>query len=76
MPAFPKEEIEPCYAELNSAARSLDLKLHIMEAANTDQVKAALTEIEARKSQGLMLTTEHSLPAVPSRAGSTCYYAL
>ncbi len=23
IPAFPKEEIEPCYAELNSAARSL-----------------------------------------------------
>jgi putative tryptophan/tyrosine transport system substrate-binding protein len=65
MPAFPKEEIEPCYAELNSAARSLDLKLHIMEAANTDQVKAALTEIEARKTQGLMLTSFIAPQAMP-----------
>lgn len=65
IPAFPKEEIEPCYAELNSAARSLDLKLHIMEAANADQVKAALTEIEARKIQGLMLTSYIAPQAMP-----------
>jgi putative ABC transport system substrate-binding protein len=57
IPAFPKEEIEPCYAELNGAARALDLKLHIMEATNADRVKAALAEIEARKIQGLMLTS-------------------
>jgi putative tryptophan/tyrosine transport system substrate-binding protein len=65
MPAFPKEEIEPCYAELKTAARSLDLKLHTVEAANTDQVKAALVEIEAKKTQGLMLTSYVAAQAMP-----------
>ena len=41
----------------NSAACSLDLKLHIVEAANTDQVIAVLAEIEATKTQGLMPTS-------------------
>jgi putative tryptophan/tyrosine transport system substrate-binding protein len=57
IPAFPKEEIEPCYAELNSAARSLNLELHIFEVANSDQVQAALVEIAEWKPGGLLLTS-------------------
>ena len=65
IPAFPKEEIEPCYAELNSAARSLGLQLHIVEAANADQIKPALAEIEATRPQGLMLTSFIAAQAMP-----------
>jgi putative ABC transport system substrate-binding protein len=57
IPAFPKEEIEPCYAELNSAARSLNLELHIFEVANSDQLQAALAEIAEWKPGGLLLTS-------------------
>jgi len=57
MPAFSKEEIEPSYAELNSAARSLNLELHIVEVANSDQVQAALAEIDEWKPGGLLLTS-------------------
>jgi putative ABC transport system substrate-binding protein len=57
IPAFPKEEIEPCFAELNSAARSLNLELHIVEVANSDQPQAALAEIDEWKPGGLLLTT-------------------
>ncbi len=57
IPAFPKEEIEPAYAELNSAARSLNLELHIVEVANSDQVLAALAEIDEWKPGGLLLTS-------------------
>ena len=57
IPAFPKEEIEPGYAELNSAARSLNLELHLVEVANSDQVQAALAEIDEGKPGGLLLTS-------------------
>jgi len=57
IPAFPKEEIEPCFAELNSAARSLNLELHIVEVANSDQPQAALAEIDEWKPGGLLLTS-------------------
>jgi putative ABC transport system substrate-binding protein len=57
IPAFPKEEVEPCYAELNSAARSLNLELHIVEVANSDQVQAALAEIDEWNPGGLLLTS-------------------
>jgi putative tryptophan/tyrosine transport system substrate-binding protein len=57
IPAFPKEEIEPAYAELNSAARSLNLELHIVEVANSDQPQAALAEIDELKPGGLLLTS-------------------
>ena len=57
MPAFPKEEIEPGYAELKSAALSLDLELHIVQVANSDQVPAALAEIGEWKPGGLLLTS-------------------
>jgi putative tryptophan/tyrosine transport system substrate-binding protein len=57
IPAFPKEEIEPAKAELNSAARSLNLELHIVEVANSDQPQAALAEIDEWKPGGLLLTS-------------------
>ena len=57
IPAFPKEEIEPGYAELNSAARSLNLELHLVKVANSDQVQAALAEIDEGKPGSLLLTS-------------------
>jgi putative ABC transport system substrate-binding protein len=57
IPAFPKEEIEPGYSELRSAARSLGLELHIVEVANSDQVPAALAEIDEWKAGALLLTS-------------------
>jgi putative ABC transport system substrate-binding protein len=57
IPAFSKEEIEPGYAALNSAARSLNLELHLVEVANSDQVQAALAEIDEWKPGGLLLTS-------------------
>jgi putative ABC transport system substrate-binding protein len=57
IPAFPKEEIEPGYAALYSAARSLNLELHLVEVANSDQVQAALAEIAEWKPEGLLLTS-------------------
>ncbi len=63
-PAFAREEIEPCYAELRSAGRSFGLKLHTVEVANPDQVQAALAEIEAEKPQGLLLTSFSTLKAM------------
>jgi putative ABC transport system substrate-binding protein len=57
VPAFPKEEIEPCFADLNSAARSLGLTLRIVEVAKGEQVEAALVEIEEWRAGGLLLTS-------------------
>jgi putative ABC transport system substrate-binding protein len=54
-PLFPREEIEPCYAELRNAARSLGLTLHIVEAATSDQVAGALTEIDAQQPDALLI---------------------
>lgn len=56
VPAFPKEEIEPCYAELERGARSFGLKLHIVE-VHSNQLQAALAEIENGKPDGLVLTS-------------------
>jgi putative ABC transport system substrate-binding protein len=65
VPAFPKEEIEPGYAELKSAALSLDLELHIVQVANSDQVPAALAEIGEWKPGGLLLTSFLTGKAMP-----------
>jgi putative ABC transport system substrate-binding protein len=56
-PAYPKEEIEPCYAELRSAERSLGVKVHIAEAAKSEQVPAALAQIHAEQPDALLLTS-------------------
>lgn len=57
VPAFPKAEIEPGFAELKSAALALDLELHIVQVANSDQVPAVLAEIDEWKPDGLLLTS-------------------
>ena len=63
IPAFPKEEIEPGFAELNSAARSLDLQLYIVDVASSDQVQAALAEINEWSPGGLLLTSRFNVKA-------------
>jgi putative ABC transport system substrate-binding protein len=55
-PKFPRAEIEPCYAELRHAERSLDLKVHIVEAEN-DQVPGALAEIDGAMPGALLVTS-------------------
>lgn len=62
VPAFPKEEIEPCYAELNSGARTLGVTLNIVEVSNSNQLQAALAEIGAGKPDGLLLTSLFATP--------------
>jgi putative ABC transport system substrate-binding protein len=63
VPAFPKEEIEPGYAELNTAARSLNLELHIVDVANSDQAQAALAEVDDRNPEALLLTSRFNFKA-------------
>jgi len=55
-PQFPREEIDPCYAELRDAAGSLGLTLNIVEAASSDQVAGALAEIDAEQPDALLIT--------------------
>jgi putative ABC transport system substrate-binding protein len=57
VPAFPKEEIDPCFAELKRAAYSFGLNIHIVEVSNTKSLKPALAEIETGKPDGLVLTS-------------------
>lgn len=54
-PAFPREEIEPCYRELRQAASTLGLALHIEEIAKPDAVPAGLAAIEAAGSEALII---------------------
>ena len=56
-PAFPKEEVEPCYAELRNAERSLGVRIHIVEVAQSEQIPAALAQIEAEQPDALLLTS-------------------
>ena len=56
-PAFPKEEIEPCYRELRQAARALGVTVTIVEFATPDRVPAALAEIDAGRPDALLITT-------------------
>ena len=62
VPAFPKAEVEPCLAELERGARSLGLKLHIVEVPNSNQLQAAFAEIERGKPDGLVLTSLFTTP--------------
>jgi len=52
-----EEEIEPCYAELRNAERVLGVKVHIIEIAKSDQVPAALAQIETEQADALLLTS-------------------
>jgi putative ABC transport system substrate-binding protein len=65
-PATPREEIEPCYAELRNAERLLGLQLHIVEAANVDRVSAALGEIEVERPDALLLAGGVTVQVVSS----------
>ncbi len=56
-PAFPKEEIEPCYRELRQAAHSLSMTLNIVEVATPDALAAALAKIDGGKPEALLLTS-------------------
>jgi ABC-type uncharacterized transport system substrate-binding protein len=56
-PAFPREEIEPCYAELRNAERSLGVTVHIVETAESEQIPVALAQIEAEQPDALLLTS-------------------
>jgi putative ABC transport system substrate-binding protein len=56
-PAFPKEEIEIGNAEINSAARTLELDIRFFEVASSDQVRTVLAEIDEWKPEGLQLTS-------------------
>jgi ABC-type uncharacterized transport system substrate-binding protein len=65
-PAFPREEIEPCYAEIGRAERLLGLKLHIAEAADTDQIPAALRRVAADRPDALLLAGGFTFQVVSS----------
>ena len=65
-PAFPKEEIDPCYAELRNAERSLGVAVHIVETAKSEQIQAALARVEAEQPDALLVTS-----GVPVNARST-----
>lgn len=65
-PAFPKEEVEPCYAELRNAERSLGITVHIVETAGSDPIAAALARIAAEQPDVLLITSD-----VPVNARST-----
>jgi putative ABC transport system substrate-binding protein len=63
VPAFPKEEIEPCYAELELGARTLGMKLHIVEVMNSNELQGVFAEVETAKPDALMLTSLWKSPA-------------
>ena len=52
-PAFPVEEVEPCYRELRQDAASLGLALQIVEVANKERLPAALAEIASGRPDAL-----------------------
>src|SRR5262245_40980259 len=56
-PAFPKEEVEPCYAELRNAERFLNVTVRVVESAHSEQIPAALAQIEAEQPDALLLTS-------------------
>jgi putative ABC transport system substrate-binding protein len=56
-PLFPREDIEPAYAELRTAEDSLGLKLHVVNVARVEQLTSALAEIQAERPEGLLLTS-------------------
>lgn len=56
-PAFPPEEIEPCYEALRQAAHTLGLTVHIVEAASMNQVPVAFAALDAKHPEALLVTT-------------------
>ena len=56
-PAFPIEEIEPCYQEFRQAAAKLGCALKIVEVSAPAQTGAALAKLEAEQPEGLVITS-------------------
>ena len=54
-PAFPREEIDPCYVEFREAAGRLGVEVRILETATPEQVDAALDIVVAERIGGLMV---------------------
>ena len=59
-PLFPREEIDPAYAELRNAAHSLGSTLQIVEAATSDQVAVAMKQIDAARPDALLITARRT----------------
>jgi putative tryptophan/tyrosine transport system substrate-binding protein len=55
-PTFPREEIEPCYRELNQAAIALKLGLHVEEISSPAGVSAGLAAIAGSNPDALLIT--------------------
>ena len=55
-PAFPRAEIEPCYAELRDAARTLGLSLSIEEVPNPSHVSAGIEVVDRSSPDALLIT--------------------
>lgn len=56
-PVFPAAGVEPALAELKQAEGALGLMLHFANANDSEQVPAALAEIEAERPDALLLTS-------------------
>jgi len=55
-PMFPATGVEPALTELKHAEGAFGVKVHFANAKNSDEVPAALAEIEAERPDALMLT--------------------
>lgn len=55
-PAFPRSEVEPCYAEFRQAAGSLGLALRIVEVPARDRIAAAVHEIASDRPDALFMS--------------------
>ena len=56
-PAHPREEVEQPHRELRSAARQLDLAIHIVEVVHPDQARAAMAAVDMERPDALVVTT-------------------
>jgi putative ABC transport system substrate-binding protein len=66
-PAFPREEIEPCYRELRRAAASLGLIISIAEIDAPERLPAALAQLTADKVEALFVTAGPPLWPIAAR---------
>ena len=55
-PAHPREEIEPAYAQIRSAAQSLRLDVRIIEISKPEETQTALATVRTERMQALMIT--------------------
>ena len=66
-PAFPREEIEPCYRELRRAAAALGLTVRIVEIDAPERLADALAQLTADKVEALFVTAGPPLWPVGAR---------